>query len=106
MCCSQDINFCVFGCWISEIKKLFYIFGYDISRVEIEKWYTMLFRVIIICLQVKSIAQDLEKLVEDPMYGNTTIGWMDLVLPHILNMLLDPATSVVTAWHLFDPIAR
>uniref|UniRef100_A0A1B6CYW9 BEACH domain-containing protein n=2 Tax=Clastoptera arizonana TaxID=38151 RepID=A0A1B6CYW9_9HEMI len=56
--------------------------------------------------KVKSIAKDLENLVEDYPSSSATISWIDLILPHIINMLSDPATSIVTAWHLFDPIAR
>lgn len=56
--------------------------------------------------KVKSIANDLERLVEDTSLNSSTVAWIDLILPHILSMLADSNTSILTAWHLFDPVAR
>lgn len=54
---------------------------------------------------VKSCAKQLESLLNE-INTNTDMEILNILLPHIKELLEEPATSVLTAWYLFEPIAR
>lgn len=40
------------------------------------------------------------------LLSNEQFPIIDLILPHIIDLLNNPHTSIFTAWHLFDPVAQ
>lgn len=38
-------------------------------------------------------------------HGYEQFNHVDLILPHIIDLLVDPETSILTAWYLFDNVA-
>lgn len=55
--------------------------------------------------KVKSCAKQLEFLL-DEINPNTDNDMLKIILPHIKELLEEPPTSVLSAWYLFEPIAR
>lgn len=55
--------------------------------------------------KVKNTARELDDLLGD-LNINTDLEIVYIILPHIKELLLEPSTSVLAAWYLFDPIAR
>nr|CAH7753697.1 unnamed protein product [Callosobruchus chinensis] len=55
--------------------------------------------------KVKLCAKQLEYLMEE-INPNTDSEVINILLPHIKDLLEDPPTSVLAAWYLFDPISR
>lgn len=54
--------------------------------------------------KVKAIANELEKLLAQT--GIATETSIQLIVPHVKEIFEQPFSSVLTAWYLFDPIAR
>ncbi|KAJ8680450.1 hypothetical protein QAD02_016237 [Eretmocerus hayati] len=65
-------------------------------------------RIIFLCkineCKVKAIANELEKLVVNSGVASETS--LQLIVPHVRHIFEQPLSSVLAAWHLFDPIAR
>lgn len=55
--------------------------------------------------KVKSCATQLEFLLNE-INTNTDNDIINILLPHIKELLEEPSTSVLSAWYLFEPIAR
>lgn len=54
--------------------------------------------------KVKTAATELSTLL--PEIHSTSPEGLDLILPYVKELLEDPSTSVLAAWHLFDPVAK
>ncbi|XP_012263057.1 WD repeat-containing protein 81 [Athalia rosae] len=54
--------------------------------------------------KVKAIARDLEDLL--PEMGATSEAYLELIVPHIRQIMEEPYCAVLAAWYLFDPIAK
>lgn len=54
--------------------------------------------------KVKTTARELSALLPE-MHSASPEG-LDLILPYVRELLEDPSTSVLAAWHLFDPVAK
>lgn len=54
--------------------------------------------------KVKAIARELERLL--PYTGGTREATLQLIVPHIVQIMEEPYSAVLAVWHLFDPIAR
>lgn len=54
--------------------------------------------------KVMSCAAQIERLLE-PSSGHEQFGAMELVLPHIVDLLRNDGTAILTAWYLFDAVA-
>lgn len=55
--------------------------------------------------KVKSCARSLESFLEE-LNTTTDLEVVNILLPHIRELIEDPPTSVLAAWYLFDPISR
>lgn len=55
--------------------------------------------------KVKTCAKQLDEFFES-INTNTHIETINILLPHIKELIEDPPTSVLAAWYLFDPISR
>ncbi|KAJ8926519.1 hypothetical protein NQ314_021121 [Rhamnusium bicolor] len=55
--------------------------------------------------KVKSCAKHLENLLNE-LNTNTDGEIVNILLPHIKELIEDPPTSVLAAWYLFEPISR
>lgn len=54
--------------------------------------------------KVKAIARELERLL--PHVGGAREATLQLIVPHIVQIMEEPYSAVLAAWHLFDPIAK
>lgn len=54
--------------------------------------------------KVKAIARELEQLL--PHVGVAKEGSLQLIVPHIQQLIKEPYSAVLATWHLFDPIAK
>ncbi|KAG7210223.1 hypothetical protein KM043_011773 [Ampulex compressa] len=54
--------------------------------------------------KVKAIARELEKLL--PHTSVTRTASLQLIVPYIQQIMQEPYSAVLAAWHLFDPIAK
>ncbi|XP_024940811.1 WD repeat-containing protein 81 isoform X1 [Cephus cinctus] len=54
--------------------------------------------------KVKAIARELERLL--PEAGNNSEASLQLIVPHVRQILEEPYSAVLAAWYLFDPIAK
>ncbi|XP_035732370.1 WD repeat-containing protein 81-like isoform X3 [Vespa mandarinia] len=54
--------------------------------------------------KVKAIARELEQLL--PHIGAAKEGSLQLIVPHIQQLIKEPYSAVLATWHLFDPIAK
>lgn len=55
--------------------------------------------------KVKAVARELEKLL--PQAGaNATETCLQLIVPHVQQIMDEPYSAVLAAWYLFDPIAK
>jgi WD repeat-containing protein 81 len=54
--------------------------------------------------KVKTAARELSTLLPE-MLSDSPEG-LDLIIPYARELLEDPSTSVIAAWHLFDPMAK
>ncbi|XP_015184852.1 PREDICTED: WD repeat-containing protein 81 isoform X2 [Polistes dominula] len=54
--------------------------------------------------KVKAVARELEQLL--PHIGAAKEGSLQLIVPHIQQLMKEPYSAVLTTWHLFDPIAK
>ncbi|XP_046619150.1 WD repeat-containing protein 81 isoform X1 [Neodiprion virginianus] len=54
--------------------------------------------------KVKAAARDLERLL--PEMGDTSEAYLELIVPHIRQIMEEPYCAVLAAWYLFDPIAK
>jgi WD repeat-containing protein 81 len=54
--------------------------------------------------KVKTAARELSALL--PEIHSASPEGLDLILPYVRELLEDPSTSVLAAWHLFDPVAK
>lgn len=93
---------------VSEELKILYYFecnGQSCNEYEnVERTRMLLAQNIGEC-KVKLCARNLEILLDDL---NTTadIETINILLPHIKNLIEDPSTSILSAWYLFDPFSR
>lgn len=56
--------------------------------------------------KVMSCCAHVRRLLEPAAYGYEQFAPVELLLPHIIDLLRDDRTSILTAWNLFDPIAQ
>ncbi|XP_018373789.1 PREDICTED: WD repeat-containing protein 81 isoform X2 [Trachymyrmex cornetzi] len=54
--------------------------------------------------KVKAIARELERLL--PYAGGMREATLQLIVPHIVQIMEEPYSAVLAVWHLFDPIAK
>ncbi|XP_011308570.1 WD repeat-containing protein 81 isoform X2 [Fopius arisanus] len=54
--------------------------------------------------KVKAVARELEKLLI--FAGNSMESSLQLIVPHVKQIMEEPYSAVLAAWYLFDPIAR
>lgn len=54
--------------------------------------------------KVKAIARELERLL--PYTGGAKEATLQLIVPHIVQIMEEPYSAVLAVWHLFDPIAK
>jgi WD repeat-containing protein 81 len=54
--------------------------------------------------KVKTAARELSTLLPEMLSASPES--LDLILPYVRELLEEPKTSVLAAWHLFDPIAK
>ncbi|KAG5305817.1 WDR81 protein, partial [Pseudoatta argentina] len=54
--------------------------------------------------KVKAIARELERLL--PYVGGMREATLQLIVPHIVQIMEEPYSAVLAVWHLFDPIAK
>lgn len=54
--------------------------------------------------KVKAIARELERLL--PHAGSAREATLQLIVPHIVQIMEEPYSAVLSVWHLFDPIAK
>jgi len=54
--------------------------------------------------KVKAIARELERLL--PYAGSAREATLQLIVPHIVQIMEDPYSAVLSVWYLFDPIAK
>lgn len=55
--------------------------------------------------KVKTCAKQLDSFLES-INVNTDAETVNILLPHIRELIEDPPTSVLAVWYLFDPISR
>lgn len=55
--------------------------------------------------KVKLCVRNLEILMND-LSTVTDLEVVNILLPHVKNLIEDPSTSVLAAWYLFDPMAK
>ncbi|XP_019881555.1 WD repeat-containing protein 81 isoform X2 [Aethina tumida] len=55
--------------------------------------------------KVKTCSRQLEQFFSD-LNTNTDMELVNILLPHIVELIEDPPTSVLAAWYLYDPISR
>ncbi|KYN05036.1 WD repeat-containing protein 81 [Cyphomyrmex costatus] len=53
---------------------------------------------------IKAIARELERLL--PYAGGMREATLQLIVPHIMQIMEEPYSAVLGVWHLFDPIAK
>ncbi|KYM87455.1 WD repeat-containing protein 81 [Atta colombica] len=53
---------------------------------------------------IKAIARELERLL--PYVGGMREATLQLIVPHIVQIMEEPYSAVLAVWHLFDPIAK
>lgn len=56
--------------------------------------------------KVMSCCAHVRRLLEPAAYAYEQFSPVELLLPHIIDLLRDERTSILTAWNLFDPIAQ
>ncbi|KAH8333500.1 hypothetical protein KR059_000373 [Drosophila kikkawai] len=56
--------------------------------------------------KVMSCCAHLRRLLEPVAFAYEQFTPVELLLPHIIDLLRDERTSILTAWNLFDPIAQ
>lgn len=56
--------------------------------------------------KVMSCCAHVRRLLEPAAYAYEQFAPVELLLPHIIDLLRDDRTSILTAWNLFDPIAQ
>lgn len=77
--------------------------GKDCSKyTEIDRKRVLFTRKIAEC-KVKSCCVQIEKLLEPVAYEQ--FGSVELLLPHVIDLLRNDETSILTAWYLFDVVA-
>lgn len=54
--------------------------------------------------KVKAVARELEKML--PYAGNSMESSLQLIVPHVREIMDEPYSAVLAAWYLFDTIAR
>lgn len=54
--------------------------------------------------KVKAVARELERLLSNS--GIATEANLQMIVPHVRQIMEEPHSAVLTAWNLFDPIAR
>ncbi|KAM0737071.1 WD repeat-containing protein 81 [Formica fusca] len=54
--------------------------------------------------KVKAIARELERLL--PYAGSAREATLQLIVPHIVQIMEEPYSAVLSVWYLFDPIAK
>lgn len=54
--------------------------------------------------KVKAIARELERLL--PYAGDMREATLQLIVPHIVQIMEEPYSAVLAVWHVFDPIAK
>lgn len=54
--------------------------------------------------KVKAIARELERLL--PYAGGAREATLQLIVPHIVQIMEEPYSAVLAVWYLFDPIAK
>lgn len=54
--------------------------------------------------KVKAIARELERLL--PYAGGMREATLQLIVPHIVQIMEEPYSAVLAVWYLFDPIAK
>lgn len=54
--------------------------------------------------KVKTAARELSTLLPEMLSASPES--LDLILPYVRELLEDPSSSVLAAWHLFDPMAK
>lgn len=54
--------------------------------------------------KVKAIARELERLL--PYASDAREATLQLIVPHIAQVMEESYSAVLAAWHLFDPIAK
>jgi WD repeat-containing protein 81 len=85
-----------FACFVSEDENACVKSEADSNKV--------LFLAKISECRVKTAARELSALL--PEMHSTSPEGLDLILPYVRELLEDPSTSVLAAWHLFDPVAK
>ena len=54
--------------------------------------------------KVKAVARELDKLL--PQAGTAMETSLQLIVPHVRQIMNEPYSAVLATWHLFDPIAK
>ncbi|KAK9885175.1 hypothetical protein WA026_010684 [Henosepilachna vigintioctopunctata] len=93
---------------ISNEMNILYHFdcdGSSCSEFESLETTKMLFVQNIAECKVKTCAK-LSMSIFEELNTTTDVAIVDIMLPHIKELLDNPPTSVLTAWYLFDPFSR
>ena len=89
---SEELNMI---CFVSDSENT--------VNTEIEKKKATFHTKISEC-KVKTAASELATLLPEML--STFCESLDLIIPYIRELLEDPSTSVLAAWHLFDPVSK
>ncbi|EDW75567.2 uncharacterized protein Dwil_GK23927 [Drosophila willistoni] len=80
--------------------------GRECSRyTEIDRQRVLFDRKIAEC-KVMSCCAYVRRLLDPIVFAYEQFTPVELILPHIIDLLRDERTSILTAWNLFDPIAQ
>ncbi|XP_062126101.1 WD repeat-containing protein 81 [Drosophila sulfurigaster albostrigata] len=80
--------------------------GNECARyTELDRQRVLFERKIAEC-KVMSCCAHVRRLLEPVTFGYEQFTPVELLLPHIIDLLRDERTSILTAWHLFDCIAQ
>lgn len=80
--------------------------GSECARyTELDRQRVLFERKIAECKVMSSCAH-VRRLLEPLSYAYEQFAPVELLLPHIIDLLRDERTSILTAWNLFDPVAQ
>lgn len=80
----------------------------SISKVDDDVDFTVKTRMTYLCkvseCKVKAISRELERLL--PYAGGMREATLQLIVPHIVQIMEEPYSAVLAVWYLFDSIAK